>query len=94
MSCRTNRCAIRMLQGHGTTSYKPTNPEAVRQFQSSYDAMMAERARQDSGVFQQPTVSKPTSDESKADKIICNNEPVLCKEYYSLSDSSLSSSQK
>ena len=58
MSCGANRCALRRFDGHGSSSYRPTNPEVAREFQSRLDQMMAARGQQDQGVFVAPT---PTS---------------------------------
>lgn len=55
MACSTNRCALRRFDGHGSSSYRPSNPEAAREFTSRMDQMLAERTRQDQGVFVAPT---------------------------------------
>ena len=55
MSCGANRCALRRFDGHGSSSYRPTNPEVAREFQSRMDQMMAARGQQDQGVFVAPT---------------------------------------
>lgn len=47
MACPTGRCALRRFDGHGTNNYRPTNPEAARQFNLDMERMMAERSRQD-----------------------------------------------
>lgn len=51
MSCGTFKCGLRRFDGHGTSSFKPINPEKIRQLNVSVEAMMAERARQDAGIF-------------------------------------------
>lgn len=60
MACPTGRCALRRFDGHGTNSYRPTNPEAARQFNSDMERMMAERARQD-GCWLQPAATAGNS---------------------------------
>ena len=54
MACSTGRCALRRFDGHGS-SYRPTNPEVAREFQSRLDQLMAARGQQDQGVFVAPT---------------------------------------
>lgn len=56
MSCGTNRCALRRFDGHGSSSYRATNPEQAKVFNSSVQAMLAERARQDAGIFTVPSL--------------------------------------
>ena len=51
MSCPTGRCALRRFEGHGTSNYRPTNPDAAREQKGALERMMAERSRQDAGVF-------------------------------------------
>lgn len=51
MACPTNRCALRRFDGHGTNSYRPTNPEVQRQFDSSLQNLIAQRELQDKGIF-------------------------------------------
>jgi hypothetical protein len=59
MACSTNRCALRRFDGHGSSSYRPTNPEVAREFQSRMDQMMVARGQQDQGVFVAPTTTSP-----------------------------------
>lgn len=91
--CGPFKCGLRRFDGHGVSSYRPTNPEAVRQFNSSYEAMIAERTRQDSGVFQASTIQQNTIQQNTT---IHDVNPIQSiypekihteKEYYSLSDS-------
>jgi hypothetical protein len=42
---------MRRFDGHGSSSYRPTNPEAARQMNSAMEQMLAERQRQDAGLF-------------------------------------------
>jgi hypothetical protein len=97
MACPTGRCALRRFDGHGTSSYRPTNTEAVRQFNSSLEAMMAERAKQDSGVFEIAPAGAPASSSPftpvipKGSISISSNECSKEKcDYYSLSDTTKS----
>lgn len=58
MACPTNRCALRRFDGHGNSSYRPSNPEAKRQFDSSLQNLIAQRELQDRGIFDSQTMSK------------------------------------
>jgi hypothetical protein len=58
MSCGQFKCALRRFDGHGTNTYRPTNSESAKQMDNSLQAMIAERARQDAGIFQINTVSQ------------------------------------
>jgi hypothetical protein len=42
---------MRRFDGHGASSYRPTNPEAAKQQSSALRALLAERERQDAGLF-------------------------------------------
>jgi hypothetical protein len=93
MACSTGRCALRRFDGHGTSSYRPTNPEVAREFQSRMDQLLAERSRQDQGVFTisqsvstQNTIhtSIPVSSPGQPSNQIPSSEQT---KYYSLSDS-------
>ena len=42
---------MRRFDGHGSSNYRPTNPEAARQMNSAMEQMLAERQRQDAGLF-------------------------------------------
>lgn len=93
MSCGTNRCALRRFDGHGSSSYRPSNQEATKSFNLSVQAMLAERARQDSGIFTplsvQPSLPIPTTTVlSKSETSKLKDETIV---YYSLSDSKPSS---
>jgi hypothetical protein len=91
----SNRCALRRFDGHGSSSYKPTNPEVSKEFSSNLAALMAERERQDSGIFRsvsnidtpQPiTISKSENKIS----IPVQTQPINnAIQYYSLSDSTI-----
>lgn len=87
----SNRCALRRFDGHGATSYRPTNSEATAQFSSNLAALMAERERQDAGIFQPSSLlsSLPTPQQCHVNTV--NVQPVVSKEpteYYALSDAS------
>lgn len=60
MACPTGRCALRRFDGHGSSGYRPTNPEAARQFNSDMERMMAERSQQDS-CWLQPAAAAATA---------------------------------
>ena len=49
MSC--NPCGMRRFDGHGSSSYRPTNPEAAKEMKSAMSRMLMERERQDKGLF-------------------------------------------
>jgi hypothetical protein len=57
MACPTGRCALRRFDGHGSNSYRPTNPEAARQFNADMERMLAARAQQDGCWLQQPAAA-------------------------------------
>jgi len=93
MACSTNRCALRRFDGHGSSSYRPSNPEAAREFTSRMDQMLAERARQDQGVFVAPTApvqlpqpqqTQPLSSAKQAQFAQLQTHPAT---FYPLSDS-------
>lgn len=101
MACSTGRCALRRFDGHGTSSYRPTNPESDRLFKSQIEAMMAERSRQDAGIFGEvagvgalPVQKTPefksvpgfSQNLAEIKKIELDNKKT---EYYSLSDSGI-----
>ncbi len=58
MACPTNRCALRRFDGHGNNSYRPSNPEAQRQFDSSLQNLIAQRELQDKGIFDSQAMPK------------------------------------
>jgi hypothetical protein len=47
----TFKCGLRRFDGHGTSSYRPTNPEAKKEMETAYQRMMRLRDQQDRGVF-------------------------------------------
>jgi hypothetical protein len=83
---------MRRFDGHGSSSYRPTNPEAARQMNSAMEQMLAERQRQDSGLFktEDATVSVVTAATVKTEekpliKLYKQTEKVNVAECYSLS---------
>ena len=42
---------MRRFDGHGASSYRPTNPEAAKEQSAALRALLAERERQDAGLF-------------------------------------------
>jgi hypothetical protein len=94
MSCGTNRCGLRRFDGHGTSSYRPTNPEVAKAFNSSIQAMIAERSRQDSGIFSAPITVPSIPEPLQSKPIIPQSSPSnqsANQSYYSLSDSNMKS---
>ena len=51
MACRTGVCGMRRFDGHGASSYRPTNPEAAKEQSAALRSLLAERERQDAGLF-------------------------------------------
>jgi hypothetical protein len=47
----TFKCGLRRFDGHGTSSYRPTNTAATKEMESAFTKMMRERELQDSGCF-------------------------------------------
>jgi hypothetical protein len=47
----TFKCGLRRFDGHGTSSYRPTNTAATKEMESAFSKMMRERELQDSGCF-------------------------------------------
>jgi hypothetical protein len=74
MACPTNRCALRRFDGHGTNSYRPTNPEVQRQFDSSLQNLIAQRERQDKGIFG----SQPSQTQAQSEPVsqVITSQPV------------------
>lgn len=92
----TFKCGLRRFDGHGTSSYRPTNTAATKEMESAFSKMMRERELQDSGCFgrqnaqavepvkqvQLTQISKQGLKEEPEPK-----EPQPVGECYSLSDS-------
>jgi hypothetical protein len=47
----TFKCGLRRFDGHGTSSYRPTNTAATKEMESAYSKMMRLREQQDAGNF-------------------------------------------
>jgi hypothetical protein len=47
----TFKCGLRRFDGHGTSSYRPTNTAATKEMESAFSRMMREREQQDKGCF-------------------------------------------
>ena len=45
--CGTFKCARRLYEGHGTSSYRPSNPEVAAENQARLAKIQAERDAQD-----------------------------------------------
>lgn len=92
MACGTNRCALRRFDGHGSSSYRPSNPEAAKVFNDGMQGLLAERARQDSGIFTGlpllPLLSQQQSPQ------IQQIQQQTQASYYSLSDAAFSATKK
>lgn len=91
MSCGTNRCALRRFDGHGSSSYRPSNPEATKAFNSSVQAMLAERARQDAGIFTTASVPIPVPSQLQPISQPVQQPLEQPQKFYSLSDSNMKS---
>ena len=69
---------MRRFDGHGASSYRPTNPEAAKQQSSALRALLAERERQDAGLFgsvqQAPTQSVPVANQQVTTKVVSNQQ--------------------
>jgi hypothetical protein len=96
----TFKCGLRRFDGHGTSSYRPTNTAATKEMESAFTKMMRERELQDSGCFgkqavepvkqvQLTQISKQGLKEEQE-----SQEPKVVGECYSLSDSSSNPSKK
>lgn len=100
MACGTNRCALRRFEGHGSSSYRPTNPEAAKVFNDGMQGLLAERARQDSGIFTGLSLlpllpSQPLQPQQQSPQM--QTPPQIQQthaSYYSLSDAAFSATKK
>jgi len=83
----TFKCGLRRFDGHGTSSYRPTNPEAKKEMETAYQRMMRLRDQQDRGVFssdvEKNVVVLPKQEEQQQ-VVVANQVTGTC---YSLSDS-------
>ena len=93
MACSTGRCALRRFEGHGTSNYRPTNPEASKQQRADLERLIAERNRQDAGLFtassdivpKTVTTNTVTTVTTVTTVAVPTSAPSLDK-FYSLSD--------
>jgi hypothetical protein len=97
----TFKCGLRRFDGHGTSSYRPTNPAATKEMESAFSKMMRERELQDSGCFGiQQTQHTRAMEPVKQVQLtqISKQEPKESEqsvgECYSLSDSPSNPSKK
>ena len=54
------KCGLRRFDGHGTSSYRPTNTAATKEMESAFSKMMRERELQDASLKALPS-AKPSS---------------------------------
>jgi hypothetical protein len=88
----TFKCGLRRFDGHGTSSYRPTNPEAKKEMETAYQRMMRLRDQQDQGVFSSEVEKNvvvlakhlPVVDTRQEQHVITKQATGSC---YSLSDS-------
>ena len=74
----TFKCGLRRFDGHGTSSYRPTNTAATKEMESAYSKMMRLRDQQDRGEYTVTTTEyRPERDEPKVvpDKAISKGLP-------------------
>ena len=69
---------MRRFDGHGASSYRPTNPEVAKQQSAALRNLLAERERQDAGLFgsvqQAPTQSVPVANQEGTTKVAPNQQ--------------------
>jgi hypothetical protein len=69
----TFKCGLRRFDGHGTSSYRPTNTAATKEMETAYSRMMRLRDQQDRGEYTvQTTEYRPERDEPK--KVVPNQQ--------------------
>jgi len=82
----TFKCGLRRFDGHGTSSYRPTNTAATKEMESAYSKMMRLREQQDRGEYKvQTTEYRPERDEPKI-VVPSDKESKTTGPTYSLSD--------
>jgi hypothetical protein len=57
--CGTFKCARRLYEGHGTSSYRPNNPEVAAENATRFAQLQAERDAQDRAWQNSGNVSTP-----------------------------------
>lgn len=85
------KCGLRRFDGHGTSSYRPTNTAATKEMESAFTKMMRERELQDSGCFggqaMEPVKQVQLTQIPKQGLKEEQEQPQPMGECYSLSDS-------
>ena len=90
------KCGLRRFDGHGTSSYRPTNTVATKEMESAFSKMMRERELQDSGCFGRQTQQTQAVEPVKQVQLTQipkkelkeeQEQPQPMGECYSLSDS-------
>lgn len=65
---------MRRFDGHGSSSYRPTNPEVAKQQSAALRNLLAERERQDAGLFgsaqKEPVTQQITAQTAANEKIV------------------------
>jgi hypothetical protein len=83
----TFKCGLRRFDGHGTSSYRPTNTAATKEMESAFSRMMREREQQDRGCFGLVKEELPVLEEKAVKKEEVKQESEEPKgNCYSLSD--------
>lgn len=81
MACRTGVCGMRRFDGHGTSSYRPTNPEVAKQQSAALRNLLAERERQDAGLFgsaqKEPVTAQPVTTQQITAQTAANEKIVV-----------------
>lgn len=57
----TFKCGLRRFDGHGTSSYRPTNSAATKEMESAFSRMMREREQQDRSLTAEPLEKSSSS---------------------------------
>ena len=90
---------MRRFDGHGSSSYRPTNPEVAKQQSAALRNLLAERERQDAGLFgsaqKEPVVEQVVKTQQITEQtaatynhkvVVLNKAPEETGPTYSLSD--------
>ena len=77
---------MRRFDGHGASSYRPTNPEAAKEQSAALRALLAERERQDAGLFGSGAVQTNQKDVVQTTSSQKETAPEETGPTYSLSD--------
>jgi len=57
----TFKCGLRRFDGHGTSSYRPTNSAATKEMEFAFSRMMREREQQDRSLTAPPLEKSSSS---------------------------------